>query len=301
MNLGNSVALVTGGASGLGLATVYALLQHDMQVVIVDLPTSAGEDVTSELGHRVRFAAADVADVGAVKSALDVAESLGTLRVVVNSAGVGDYVPLLSENGPFPLDNFVRVLNVNLVGTFNVLRLGAERMAKNDPFGEERGVIRVEGRWSMEEIGARAEIGRYCAEAGGDLRLPVVRILGHADIGEVLGPGETPHHGQAFGESSGHFCLERMVALDSVLSTDHIEVEVLGIGPQRLANSRSVEPPEFRPWQFDAGGNRRGGVGTRVEKSPERQVFRIELILRLLPGQQFIADGRVIAGAKHRI
>src|ERR1700694_1881956 len=131
----DAVAVVTGGASGLGLATTKALLDEGAQVVILDLPSSKGEEVAKELGDRARFAAADVTDPDAVTAALDVADSLGPLRIVVNCAGTGDAIRVLSKHGVYPLENFARVVNINLIGTFNVLRLGAERIANTEPGG----------------------------------------------------------------------------------------------------------------------------------------------------------------------
>lgn len=133
MIVNDSVAVVTGGASGLGLATTKALLADGASVVIIDLPSSNGEAIAKELGDRVRFAAADVTDEAAVTAALDVAESLGPLRVAVNCAGIGNAVKTVSKKGAFPLDAFKKVVDVNLIGTFNVLRLAAERISKTDP------------------------------------------------------------------------------------------------------------------------------------------------------------------------
>src|SRR5690606_22193193 len=138
MIFNDSVAVVTGGASGLGLATVKALVADGAQVVIIDLPSSNGETVAKELGDRVRFAAADVTDEAAVAEALDLAESLGPLRVAVNCAGIGNAVKTVGKNGPFPFDAFKKVVNVNLFGTFNVIRLAAERIAKTEPIDGER-------------------------------------------------------------------------------------------------------------------------------------------------------------------
>src|SRR5262249_7204475 len=132
---------VTGGASGLGLATTKALLDEGAQVVILDLPSSKGDEVAKELGDRVRFAPADVSDPEAVSAALDVAASLGPVRIIGNCAGTGSAIRVLSKSGVFPLEDFKRVVNVNLIGTFNVLRLGAERIASTELLGEERGVI----------------------------------------------------------------------------------------------------------------------------------------------------------------
>jgi NAD(P)-dependent dehydrogenase (short-subunit alcohol dehydrogenase family) len=137
----DAVAVVTGGASGLGLATAKALLAEGAKVVILDLPTSKGEDVAAELGDRVRFAAADVTDEDTVTKAFDLAETLGPVRIVVNCAGTGDAIRVLGKQGVYPLSKFARIVNINLVGTFNVLRLGAERMVKTDAVGGERGVI----------------------------------------------------------------------------------------------------------------------------------------------------------------
>src|ERR1700761_1502182 len=141
MEIKDAVAVVTGGASGLGLATTKRLLDAGAQVVVVDL---RGEGAVAELGERARFVEADVTDEAAVGKALDVAESLGTLRINVNCAGIGNAIKTLSKDGPFPLDGFKKVIGVNLIGTFNVLRLAAERIAKTEPVGpkgEERGVI----------------------------------------------------------------------------------------------------------------------------------------------------------------
>src|ERR1700756_3198983 len=138
MEIKDAVAVVTGGASGLGLATTRRLLDAGAQVVVLDL---RGEDAVGELGDRARFVQADVTDEAAVGGALDVAESLGPLRINVNCAGIGNAIKTLSKDGPFPLDGFKKVVGVNLIGTFNVLRLAAERIPQTEPLGEERGVI----------------------------------------------------------------------------------------------------------------------------------------------------------------
>lgn len=138
MEIKDSVAVVTGGASGLGLATTKRLLDRGAQVVVLDL---RGEDAVKELGARARFVETNVTDEDAVAKALDVAEEMGPVRINVNCAGIGNAIKTLGKNGPFPLDDFTKVIQVNLVGTFNVLRLAAERIAKTEPLGEERGVI----------------------------------------------------------------------------------------------------------------------------------------------------------------
>ncbi|HUO39250.1 MAG TPA: SDR family NAD(P)-dependent oxidoreductase, partial [Mycobacterium sp.] len=104
MEIKDAVAVVTGGASGLGLATTKALLDEGGKVVILDLPTSKGEQVAGDLGERAQFAPADVTDTQAVTAALDVAESMGPLRIVVNCAGTGDAMRVLGKNGVYPLE-----------------------------------------------------------------------------------------------------------------------------------------------------------------------------------------------------
>jgi len=134
-------ALVTGGASGLGLGTARNLTQRGAQVVLLDLPGSAGEQAAAELG--ATFVAADINDSEGVEAALDAAERNGPLRAVVHCAGRGgDRHRILDKDGtPGPLDAFAEVVRVNLTGTYNVLRLAAARMSGNEPVQEERGAI----------------------------------------------------------------------------------------------------------------------------------------------------------------
>ncbi|MGW1740091.1 3-hydroxyacyl-CoA dehydrogenase [Nocardia sp. NPDC001965] len=177
MRIEDTVAVVTGGASGLGLATTKALLAEGARIVIVDLPSSAGAKVAAELGDRVRFAPADVTDEVAIAAALDTAETLGPLRIAVNCAGIGNAIKTVGKQGAFPLAEFTKVINVNLVGTFNVLRLAAERIAKNEPVGEERGVIVNTASVAAFE----GQIGQaaYSASKGGvvGMTLPIARDL----------------------------------------------------------------------------------------------------------------------------
>jgi NAD(P)-dependent dehydrogenase (short-subunit alcohol dehydrogenase family) len=191
----DAVAVVTGGASGLGLATTKALLDEGAQVVILDLPSSTGDKVAKELGDRVRFAPADVTDPEAVSAALDVAELLGPLRIVVNCAGTGSAIRVLSKNGVFPLDDFKRVVNVNLIGTFNVLRLGAERIANTELLGEERGVIINTA--SVAAFDGQIGQAAYSASKGGvvGMTLPIARDLASKRIRVMtIAPGlfDTP-------------------------------------------------------------------------------------------------------------
>jgi NAD(P)-dependent dehydrogenase (short-subunit alcohol dehydrogenase family) len=170
----DAVAVVTGGASGLGLATTKRLLDAGASVVVIDLREG---DELGKLGERVKFASADVTDEAAVSHALDLAESLGPLRINVNCAGIGSAAKTLGKDGPFPLDWFTKTIQVNLIGTFNVLRLSAQRIAKNEPLGEERGVIINTASVAAFE----GQIGQaaYSASKGGvvGMTLPIARDL----------------------------------------------------------------------------------------------------------------------------
>jgi NAD(P)-dependent dehydrogenase (short-subunit alcohol dehydrogenase family) len=170
----DSVAVVTGGASGLGLATTKRLLDKGASVVVIDLK---GEEVVAELGPRARFAQANVTDPESVSAALDLAEEMGPLRINVNCAGIGNAVKTLGKDGPFPLDWFNAVVQVNLIGTFNVLRLAAERIAKTEPLGEERGVIINTA--SVAAYDGQIGQAAYSASKGGvvGMTLPIARDL----------------------------------------------------------------------------------------------------------------------------
>ena len=134
MKLGpTDVALVTGGGSGLGEATVRRFAASGAGVVICDLPSSAGKAIAEELGSRVVFVPTDVTDEAAVAAALDAASSLGSLRLVVTCAGIATPGRVVGRKGPLPLATFRQVIEVNLIGTFNVLRLAAERMIALEP------------------------------------------------------------------------------------------------------------------------------------------------------------------------
>jgi len=187
VDIKGAVAVVTGGTSGLGLATTKRLLGAGAQVVALDLK---GEEALADLGDRVQFAAGSVTDEAAVSAALDSAESLGPVRVVVNCAGVVNAVKTLSRDGVFPLDEFTKVIQVNLAGTFNVIRLAAERMAKTEPLGEERGVIINTA--SVAAFDGQIGQAAYSASKGGvvGMTLPIARDLASVAIRVVtIAPG----------------------------------------------------------------------------------------------------------------
>ena len=141
MHISGISVLVTGGASGLGLGTARELVARGAKVVLLDLPTSPGEEAAKDLGHAATFVPADVTDTDGVNAALDAAEANGPLRAVVHCAGRGGdrYRIIDKDRNPGPLDTFADILRINLVGTYNVLRLAASRMAANDPADGERG------------------------------------------------------------------------------------------------------------------------------------------------------------------
>lgn len=142
MNIDGASAVVTGGASGLGLATVKRLIDHGAHVVIADLSTSAGEAVAAELGPRAQFSAADVRSADDVNAALARAAESGPVRAVVHCAGRGGPVRVVDKNGePGSLELYSEIVTTNLIGSFNVLRLAAARMATNEPVDGDRGVV----------------------------------------------------------------------------------------------------------------------------------------------------------------
>jgi NAD(P)-dependent dehydrogenase (short-subunit alcohol dehydrogenase family) len=143
MRIQDTGALVVGGASGLGEATARALHERGAHVVVADLDAARGEALQAELGDRMRFVPADVTDAEALQAAVDAAaRAPGGLRICVHCAGIGHAERLARSRGPHRLDSFERVLAVNVVGTFNALRLASMAMLANEPLGDdgERGV-----------------------------------------------------------------------------------------------------------------------------------------------------------------
>lgn len=176
MQLDGVAAIVTGGGSGLGAATARAFAAKGAKVSVLDVRPEQAEDVAREVKGVALVA--DVTNEEQVRAAIAKAEaSHGIARILVNCAGVGTASRTLGKNGPFPLDVFSRVININLIGTFNVLRLFAERLATAEPIGEERGVIINTASAAAYE----GQIGQaaYSASKGGvvAMTLPVARDL----------------------------------------------------------------------------------------------------------------------------
>jgi NAD(P)-dependent dehydrogenase (short-subunit alcohol dehydrogenase family) len=158
--------------------------------VVIVSRSDRGAEIASELGARVFFARADITETAAVEAAIEHAAGLGTLRIVVNCAGVGNTTKIIGRDGPFPLDAFTDVVQTNLVGTFNVLRLVAARLSRADELDGERGVIvNTASAAAFEgQIGQAA----YAASKGGivSMTLPVARELARVKIRVVtIAPG----------------------------------------------------------------------------------------------------------------
>jgi len=175
----STVALVTGGASGLGEATTRRLHEDGAAVVIIDLPSSPGEALAAELGDRVRFCATDVRNEAQVQAAIAAAKELGDLRVVVNCAGVGTPGRVVGRNGPMNLDDFRNVIDINLIGTFNVLRLAAAAMLENEPVDGDRGVIVMTA--SIAAYDGQIGQAAYAASKGGIVALTLSAARDLAD------------------------------------------------------------------------------------------------------------------------
>jgi len=141
MDTRDIVAVVTGGASGLGRSTAERLVAGGAKVVIADLAAD-GDQAAVEIGGGTRFVQADVTDTDQMNAVFDAAEAMGTLRAVVHCAGRGGPIRVVDREGnPGSMEVYETVVRINLIGSFNVLRLGAARMAKNDPIDGERGVV----------------------------------------------------------------------------------------------------------------------------------------------------------------
>ncbi|MBB3038465.1 3-hydroxyacyl-CoA dehydrogenase [Hoyosella altamirensis] len=195
MDINGSVAVISGGASGLGHATAKALNKLGAKVVLLDLPSSRGEDAAREIGDGAVFIPADVTSAEQAEAAIGQAAELGDIRVAVNCAGVATPGKVLGRRGVLPLEDFERVVRINLVGTFNVIRLAAEKMSQTEPINGERGVIIDTA--SVAAFDGQIGQAAYAASKGGvaALTLPVARELASHLIRVVtVAPGifETP-------------------------------------------------------------------------------------------------------------
>lgn len=197
MQIKNKVFLVTGAGSGLGAATAKALAEAGAKVLLADLNREAGEKLAAELGASALFVETDVASESSAINAIQTAIStFGGLHGLVNCAGVAPAEKVVGKEGPHRLESFAKVININLVGTFNMIRLAADAMIKGEPdAGGERGIIVNTASVAAYE----GQLGQaaYAASKGGivALTLPVARELARSGIRVMtIAPGimETP-------------------------------------------------------------------------------------------------------------
>jgi NAD(P)-dependent dehydrogenase (short-subunit alcohol dehydrogenase family) len=197
MQIPGNTFLVSGGASGLGAACVRMFAQAAGNVVIADLNQAAGEALAAELGAQVRFARTDVADEASVHAAVELAtRTFGNLRGSIQCAGIGLAEKVHGKNGPAPLAGFVKTIQVNLIGTYNVVRLASAAMLNNTPSaGGERGV--VVNTASVAAFDGQIGQAAYSASKGGvvGMTLPLAREFARHGIRVMtIAPGifDTP-------------------------------------------------------------------------------------------------------------
>ncbi|UJL45482.1 3-hydroxyacyl-CoA dehydrogenase [Virgibacillus sp. NKC19-16] len=197
MNIENCNAIVTGGSSGLGEATARRLISKGGKVVILDLNEGKGSELTDELGKNALFIKTDVTDESDMLRALDkVDEAFGGFKAFINCAGISSAEKTYGKKGPHQLDSFSKVIQVNLIGSFNAIRLAAERMSANTPNeDQERGIIINTASVTAFD----GQIGQvaYSASKGGivAMTLPIARELSEYGIRVMaIAPGvfETP-------------------------------------------------------------------------------------------------------------
>jgi NAD(P)-dependent dehydrogenase (short-subunit alcohol dehydrogenase family) len=186
MDVTSGSAVVTGGASGLALATARRLVEKGVPTVLVDLPTSAGAEVAAELGGKTRFVAADVTDPEGVAAAVAAADELAPLRTLVHCAGRGGAMRVVDKEGnPGDLAFYEQIVRINLIGTFNVLSQAAARMAAHEPVDGERGVCVLtasvaafEGQiGQLPYASAKAGIVGLTLVAARDLASKLIRVM----------------------------------------------------------------------------------------------------------------------------
>jgi NAD(P)-dependent dehydrogenase (short-subunit alcohol dehydrogenase family) len=184
MKIAGSTTVITGGASGLGRATAEKLIESGGRVVLLDLPASPGAEASNALGASAYFAACDVTNPEGVTAGLDAAiKRFGSIQALVNCAGVGTAEKTYGKRGPADLAKFARTIQVNLIGTFNCIRLAAERIAQNAPGeGGERGVIINTA--SVAAFDGQIGQAAYSASKGGvvGMTLPIARDLAELGI-----------------------------------------------------------------------------------------------------------------------
>ena len=192
MKIDGTTFFVTGGGSGLGAACARHFVARGGRVLIADVQEEAGRALANELGANARFARTDVTDEASVQNALEAAkQAFGNVHVVINCAGIIGVGRVVGKKGPYDLASFTRTINVNLIGTFNVIRLAAAAMAQNSPDAEkERGVIINTA--SVAAFEGQVGQAAYSASKGGvvSMTLPIARELARIGIRVVtIAPG----------------------------------------------------------------------------------------------------------------
>jgi NAD(P)-dependent dehydrogenase (short-subunit alcohol dehydrogenase family) len=240
MDLNGISAIVTGGASGLGEATVRALADRGARCVVVDMNADKGELVAKEVGGV--FAQANVAEVDQVIAAVEAAKELGPLRALVTAAGIGWATRTIGRDGEYEsahdLEVFKKVLEVNLVGTFNCIRLAASAMSQTEPLADnEKGAIVTVA--SVAAFDGQIGQASYSASKGGvvGMTLPVARDLSAAGIRvNCIAPGliDTPIYGQGEGSEAFKEKLKRDVLFPDRLGTSD---EFASMALELLSNS----------------------------------------------------------------
>lgn len=196
MQINGNIFVVTGGASGLGAATARMIVEHGGKVVLADVNIEAGEQFAADLGANARFVDTDVTSEASARAAFDVAKAMGTLRGLVNCAGIAPAEKVVGKAGAHSLESFARTISINLVGSFNMLRLAAEIMSISaaDETGERGVIVNTASIAAFEgQLGQAA----YAASKGGivAMTLPIARELARAGIRVMtIAPGimETP-------------------------------------------------------------------------------------------------------------
>jgi len=191
MQITNSVFIVTGGASGLGGATSRMIAASGGRLIIADVQADKGEALARELGGTARYVKCDVSSEADARAAVDAAQALGTLRGLVNCAGIAIGEKTIGKDGPHALASFARVITVNLIGTFNMIRVAADAMSRLEPTAEgERGVLINTA--SVAAFDGQIGQAAYSASKGGvvGMTLPIARDLARSGIRCVtIAPG----------------------------------------------------------------------------------------------------------------
>jgi NAD(P)-dependent dehydrogenase (short-subunit alcohol dehydrogenase family) len=198
MQIQNNVFIVTGGASGLGAATARMIVQAGGKVVLADVQLDAGTNLATELGgeQTARFVKCDVTSETDGQAAVEAALAMGALRGLVNCAGVAPAIKTVGKDGPHPLDAFQRAININLVGTFNMCRLAADAMGRQDALehGERGVIVNTASVAAFDGQMGQAAYGASKAGVAG-MTLPMARDLSRSGIRVMtIAPGifETP-------------------------------------------------------------------------------------------------------------